>query len=548
DGHGMDRQGLLDFFTVYRSVKKGDAGTAIGRHGIGKLSIAAIPEQTGFSVFTSTGKEAWQASMGSLLAEEPVRLERVEPVPDSYTRFVITFRKVRSLAETMKKLRQVLFQYVRFLPLKIEIFMPEDTKDHIPARWEVIHEEWESVTEGFFKSFHREIGGRHFEVQIFLGNGGHEIYQHRVFITRKYNLVFHDLKKDWSIPHLCIRVESPDFELPFGRHCLSNEEILGPLVRMIRQDLLPGFFETLVRYYQRSDTKLHIAEMEALSIALCGFLSDAAFPWMNLAVFQLADRTRISLNRLRDWTSITGRIYLADEQSSGMDYAFFNAPVVSSEQAGSGLTVLKENFANEMINLSASDTVIEAPPGSVPELSDQEKRFEQNLGIHPNARRIQQRDDEDSGPALSEADMQRLSGVGAEVKEAFQEVGKLVWKVNYVVERDGRTPCRNRRFFIRQNRVVLNLYHEEIRNLVELSVKSPFLASLAGHWAVAMCLVENRQILPHLTPETREDMMVVDGMSKLDGGPPRRTGRFGRPGAEDEEDTAFWNFVRNSRS
>jgi translation initiation factor IF-1 len=67
DGRGMNRQGVNDYLTLYRSRKAGDPERAIGRHGIGKLSIAAIPDQTRFALLTSTGREAWRLETGNLV-------------------------------------------------------------------------------------------------------------------------------------------------------------------------------------------------------------------------------------------------------------------------------------------------------------------------------------------------------------------------------------------------------------------------------------------------------------------------------------------------
>ena len=38
---------------------------------------------------------------------------------------------------------------------------------------------------------------------------------------------------------------------------------------------------------------------------------------------------------------------------------------------------------------------------------------------------------------------------------------------------------------------------------------------LAGHWAVAMCLTEDNRILPHLSSESREDLLMFDAMAKV---------------------------------
>lgn len=78
NGRGMDRKGVQDFLTVFRSVKSGDARQIVGCHGIGKLSVAAVDGQCGFYMITSTGKQCWRMRTGHLLDDTPIRLERVQ--------------------------------------------------------------------------------------------------------------------------------------------------------------------------------------------------------------------------------------------------------------------------------------------------------------------------------------------------------------------------------------------------------------------------------------------------------------------------------------
>ena len=56
DGHGMDRDGITNYFTVYRSRKREDIAPdrkIHGTHGLGKLTVAKIPNQIGYKITTS---------------------------------------------------------------------------------------------------------------------------------------------------------------------------------------------------------------------------------------------------------------------------------------------------------------------------------------------------------------------------------------------------------------------------------------------------------------------------------------------------------------
>jgi len=44
NGNGMNLKRLIDFLTVFRSRKDNQMIKSVGRHGIGKLSVAALPD------------------------------------------------------------------------------------------------------------------------------------------------------------------------------------------------------------------------------------------------------------------------------------------------------------------------------------------------------------------------------------------------------------------------------------------------------------------------------------------------------------------------
>ena len=225
NGHGMNRQGVVDFATVFRSVKQGDPRGVIGRFGVGKLSPAAVPGQCGYVMVTSTGKECWRLTAGSLLSDEPIRVEPVKPVPERGTRFEITFKKESPVKEELKKLAEILKVYIRYLPMRVSVFTLEG-EAFPPKAAEIIlsmQGEWQFGEGRYEYVFQLKASGRKFDAAIGLGTGGHEVYQNRVYITNTSNLLSHDLDHKLKIPHLSVRVDSRDFETPFGRHRLSNE-------------------------------------------------------------------------------------------------------------------------------------------------------------------------------------------------------------------------------------------------------------------------------------------------------------------------------------
>ena len=157
-------------------------------------------------------------------------------------------------------------------------------------------------------------------------------------------------------------------------------------------------------------------------------------------------------------------------------------------------------------------------------LSRDELNFQENLGLEDDLDRLNMKESIEDG-YNSQKDSGESSGFGMfggnrkkseydspEMKDATGAFKNLKWKVNYLVGRDGKTPCLTHRFIFNQNTVILNLYHPDVKELVKLSGKAP---KLTGHWAVAMCLTDDSRILSFLSSESREDLLLADAMIKV---------------------------------
>lgn len=542
NGHGMGRQGIVDYFKVYRSVKAGDTSRTVGRHGIGKLSVAAIPGQCGFMIATSTGTEAWKAQTGALLDQAPIQIEQVQPVPAQGTRFEITFRKSHSLAEELRFLALILDRYLRYLPFTTIICESDghDVKALEDSKW--IQGNWftQSGT-GAEQRYRFTVGGSDYDAVFSVGKGEHEIYQNRVMVTGRYNLLSFGSKTELVIPGLSIRVDSRDFELPFGRHCLCNEDVLKPLATELKTRILPRYFDVLADIYDsgtQSEYGIEASEIEAIATGLMAHDPLPRRRWCNLAMFNSRNRSRLSLNALRECVEKTGILYLDNETLPGVDYEQFVSPVLHAHQPTARLELVAEIFKDKLVNIGALDTVImEAPESPDTRIGPKEIRFQNLLGLHPDVFRKPASENQRSPkPGAKGVNLLSLVGRSSSVPgsdDSASDTGPgaddlelLQWKVNYLVEGDGRTPCTTRRFLYRDNQVVLNLHYPEIRSLMALSETIP---ALAGHWALAMCLCEDTTILPHLTPQERENLMVKDAIAKcgslyLPGNPDTRGG------------------------
>jgi hypothetical protein len=116
---------------------------------------------------------------------------------------------------------------------------------------------------------------------------------------------------------------------------------------------------------------------------------------------------------------------------------------------------------------------------------------------------------------FTEEDLGLIRETVNEIKSASENLQSIKWKLGYLVNKDGKTPCLTHRFLVRNDYVTLNLNHDDVKQMVALSRIEP---SLASHWMTAMCLIEGNQILKHLSQESKEDLLTIDAMAKLNMG------------------------------
>jgi hypothetical protein len=528
DGKGMDKNGLIDFYTIYRSRKDHPNSKAVGRHGIGKLSVAAIPGQCGFEVFTSTGKETWYAKAGSLLENTPILISQLSTEVKSGTTFFIAFKSTLSLKKEMEAYRDILKKYVLFLPMLIQIWIPETDEDDSEQFPETINQEWPGNSLQYYKSYKSSIGNKVFFVVLGIGKTGSTIFQNGVMITGKYNLFSFGNHKEIEIPGLSILVDSPAFELPFGRHCLSNENVLKDLVYLIKNKLLPNFYTHLVHKYKTGESEnYHFSRysFELLTSALMIQDENTNAPWFHAPVFKCVNHKVISFNDIMDELSDGSGLYVTDSKITGIDYSVFKGPVLLNEQTGFCKEVLQKYFGNKMTDLGIESLIIEKPGSSEIELNSTELEFEKHLGFHtgfykkPAPKRSDDFSDIIEDSEFDNLEVTNKKGIERKIKQANLELENILWRVGRLVHRDGVTTDEGHLYLFKNHEIVLNLYNPTIRQLVKLSAINP---NLAGHWAMAMCILDQQNILPHITAETREDLLMFDALNRIASQPENR--------------------------
>ncbi len=521
NGHGMDRKGIISFFTLFDSHKPTGTDRAVGQFGVGKLSVAAVSGQKTLEVMTSTGRECWIAKAKLLLSDDPIELLRVTPVPERGTRFTIVFSKKESLEQLINRLERILIRYLSHLPINIRIHHPamDDTGGHriIP----IVREKWLPKRK-YARQYHLKVDGASYDIVLEMTNSAiHQVFQKRVFISQDYNLLCFDQDSTFQLPHIRIKLDSASFKLPFGRHRLAEDTCLRPVAKEIRENILPRFFDYLLEQSRALDPersnfrRLWVQEIAAELVIHLPGLQNA---WSNTPIFKLFPNRYLSLAELEEEVTNKGKLYIAREEDSGVDYTQFDAPVLSSRQLGNLLQYVRKHFSAEIINLTDNDIAIEAPAKLALTKTKEQRYFESHIGFDDSlnwlnrpANPADQRfiDWMPFGPEIEE-DLESYDVPEIEVtKNAFTRIN---WRANHLVGKDGTTPCTTRKFITIDDDVVLNLFHPDIEKLVQLSKISP---KLAGHWAMALCLVENNQILPHLSASARENLMMVDALAKI---------------------------------
>ncbi len=553
NGHGMDRQGVMDFNMLYRSVKKPSLNTAVGQFGVGKLSVAAIKGQSKFVMTTSTGKETWRMKANCLLDDDLILLEKLHDISPQGTKFEITFTKEHGLHKELLELEKVLKTYLRYKDITISI----SDQNGESRRWLQPYG-WDSkglygYADPYSRRYLLDLDGKKFDVVLSIGETSHEVYKQRVLITNRYNLLFTKGKRVREIPYLTIRVDSDDFMLPIGRHCLSNEDELSRLTKKLWADLIPQYLNEILRIYQRGfpqgDGHLY-TQIEAMTCALMLCKGASENVWNRYPLFLIKNGDRLSLAELQEQLIKKGKLYIESEVTFGADYSIFDAPVLAKKQPKGGDEIINTMFGDYIIKLGTNDIIFERPNTRGGNLSLLEKEFQQYLGFHPlisEMNFLKQQDGKNGSGSLgfgneSLDELERLAGVFKESREAIKSLGEISWRVSYLVHQDGRTPCKTQLFLYDNKTVILNLNHEQIKKFIALTKTSP---ALAGHWALAMCLTSGEKILPELSAQVREDLVLMDAIAKC--GTKKIPELLQKEAETDLTNRAIQDFIRKSR-
>ena len=268
----------------------------------------------------------------------------------------------------------------------------------------------------------------------------------------------------------------------------------------------------------RHEYGISMNKIEEIAVSLMNNNDNASNLWCNIPVFKTMNMQHKSLNDIREAIA-DDVIYIADNAMHGIDYFQFHSPVLSPHQPTGAIALLRRLFPSKLYDLSTRDMVIEMPTKARPDLTPAEQCFEDSLCFHPDILSTvteyqgnkYPQDKSESFGTMSLAEVVENLTSYHENSYPLEELEEINWRVNYLVECDGKTPCHNHRFLLKGNTVVLNLNHSDVRDLVLLAEVSPH---LAGHLGIALALEGDTCVLNHLSNEMRENLIILDALTK----------------------------------
>lgn len=581
DGAGMGKEKICASTQFFNSDKE-DEEDSVGAFGLGMKSPVSLEGQCGFVCVSSTGTETWRYRTGAIASDAPFDIEQIEPCLPRGTTFEITYAMPDNTPQKeMEKMVEVLNHSIRYLPLLVHVdsTLFEDKKQ-VPR---VFNANWQNDPRdrcSFCYEF--RLGRNKYSAVLSIGSTrSHDLYSKGVYVTNKNCLFSEDLNRNLSVPHVSVRVECAQFELPIGRHDIRNERVLRPMSEHLRKRILPDFIGQLVSIYNgayASEFDISYSIIEDIISTLI-YRNDlfrelyGEFPLYRTRNRNQDSDQKLTYNQLRQEALRHQVIFIDDGSVQGMDFSKFKQPVLCSNQPECGKSMIGQ-MGVETITLGKKDLVMEAPASlNTDDLSPVEKRFESYLGFNKEAinasvlyderkRRTQVRDkgtplgssfgesDEDED-LFGSSDLERTLGDGLteEIRQGRRRLADISWRVARLVQSDGVTPCKSMLFLLKKGTVILNLHHEDILRLVVFSEYAP--PSLAAHFAMALALEgENSSILPHLSADIRESLLELDILGRLNQADRPACDFDNRAGSESRNPSQgrYQTFMRNAEN
>lgn len=508
-GHGMNADICENIcLTKFRSYKKHN--DAVGEHGLGLISAGADENEIAMVIHSYTKSEYNLITIDGNIAKEPdiVLKTRQGIFFTSGTTIHVIFRKPKnfSLRSTLLSFKNYIADILRFLPMDILFYIPSEDKTTKEV-YKLANQKWD--TEAYL--FHEKAGNYSYQVAIKPGINlkGTHAYQKNVLVTKN----FEELKLP-DIPNMQVMINSSDYKLPFGRDQLilnpELEESLYFLKMSILKKHLPQAFEKLL---QDSDSQLLI---ETICIGL--LKEKLQGPWENYKLFKVHSK-KSPLFSLNDFKMLTARrrdiFYIRENtEIKGIDFSKVY-PVLDNNQSASQINFILNEFRDNIKYIETSSGVYVVPvkkeKNSYGHLLDHLKFDFTGLLNIGRSNDIKLPSGERS-ENIKLRNTKENEAAGEKSKSLRDEILSICFELGYLLNNQDSTPNYEYKFYHSGNQVVFNLYHPDIRKIVEY--KDP---KLAAHRAICIALTEDSGILHKraINPRVIDTVLVIDLISRF---------------------------------
>lgn len=543
DGHGMGFSEVESYLSLFESIK--DSGRdCVGRHGVGKLSPWAKPGLCRYVVDTRHRGEQTILDMSSPDTGEISRYRR-----DSAdgTRITLYFEadngrtKLRSLLNRAEKTLTCFCCYLTCTVIvrrcdgghrQDERELTSTPEDDGWVRME------NSVCDDDGITFYARFGR----------GSGLYLYQSRIFLKHYRMIECTPSHGGVAIPaNVEVMADSQAFEIPISRNDVSRNEAFGVMVDAVNERILPAFMERLCDRLRGGVRTEALEEYDRIVDTVLDYLTvDPTFgPAQSLPLIPALPFRLLSVEMLRRAYRRTKRTYLCTYSTTDPERITGGDMLIDAERLSSrGRTLLEACFA-PLILLDYEKDVVEMKPGAprYKPLTDTEKRLEQSLALLSDPDIAVGGDAEERSVARGLASAGMGGGTTNGPRSEYRgrddpEIPELSFRLTYLVRMDGVTPATETKSIVRDNAVLLNLYHPEVHTIVRIAEKN---ADLAAHLCLRELLIRDSiEPVRHLDMAARDAMLYADAYCRClgrDGG--RKKRQRTRP-PDDDPDWLEW--------
>ncbi len=513
DGHGMGFSDVEHYLTLFDSLKD-VTRDSVGRHGIGKLSPWACDNLIRYEVDTRRQGEHSTLVMSSPDSGELSRYASQEP--DGTTVSLYFAAEKSRLHALLTNARKVITRYCRYLPCRIVLERP--AHDDGGAKQELLNttpeaEGWEdfgdvAVAGGTVRFFTRYGRGK-----------GLSLYQSRIFFKHysdiRESLLHTELRFPSSVE---VMADSQAFDIPISRNDITHDRVFAAAIKAINDTVLPAVMRALCRRY-RARMRGAVPVLEAgLEETILDYLTiDGGFtPALSLPLIPVIPFKMASFDALRAAFFQDGRIRICTYSTTDAQSIAAQSVLVDGKRLQPAARRALHACFSDIETVDFESDVIESPAGSTlnKPLTSTERKLEESLAlltdIDTEIPGVGGAGDGAGGPGMAAG--ARTATGGNECGADRPDMPDLSFRLAYLARVDGKTPAYGTKFIVRDNAVVLNLFHQDIRTIADIAEKS---ANLAAHLLLRELLIRDGvKPVRHLSLQDRDMLLYMDAFNR----------------------------------